>query len=233
MAIIQDDCIVLKSIRYGETSRIINVLSNNNGKFSAIVKGVRKPGSKTSGVIEPLNIINIIFYYKKNRDLQLISKAEFKKAFRNIQEDLDKLSVGFRMVELVNKAVYDNEPVTPIYYLLSESISLLDEKGINNALILLCFQAKLSLMMGISHHFDTIENINDRHFPDKDLFDLDKGILDFLNDISKKKFSEIYGNMPENETILKLNSIYDKFLSRHIENFGQLRAKNIVNEINI
>ncbi len=233
MAIVQDDCIVLKSIRYGETSRIINVLSNNNGKFSAIVKGARKPGTKISGVIEPLNLINIIFYHKNNRDLQLISKAEFKKSFKNIQEDLDKLSAGFRMVELVNKAVYDNEPVTPIFYLLSECISLLNEKGINNALILLYFQSKLSLMMGISHHFDTIDKINDRHFPDKDLFDLEPETLIFLNDISKKKFSEINKIMPENETILTLNSIYDKFLSRHIENFGQLRAKNIVTEINI
>ncbi|CAN5632128.1 hypothetical protein BH10BAC5_BH10BAC5_00700 [soil metagenome] len=232
MSIVQDDCIVLKSIRYGETSRIINVLSNNNGKFSAIIKGVRKPGSRSGGVIEPLNLINVVVYFKKDRDLQLISKAEFRKAYKNIQKDLDKLSSGYRMVELVNKAVYDNEPVGPVFELLAESIALLDEEGINNNLILLYFQAKLSLMMGISHHFDTIDNINDRHFPDKDLFNLSPDILNYLNAVSKNKFSEIYKEQPENETILKLNSIYDKFLSRHIENFGQLRAKNIIFELN-
>ena len=233
MGIVQDDCIVLKSIRYGETSRIISVLSNNNGKFSALIKGVRKPGSRSGGVIEPLNFLNIVVYFKKNRDLQLISKAEFKKAYKNIPKDLEKLSSGFRMAELVNKAIYDNERVEPVFKLLSESIALLDEIGINNSLVLLYLQCKLCVMMGISHFFDTNNNFNDRHFPDKDLFSLEPEILDFLNLVTKKKFSEIYESCPENETILKLNSIYDKFLSRHIENFGQLRAKNIVTEINI
>src|SRR2546423_12270305 len=42
----RDQGVVLRSIKLGETDRIVTVLARGHGKIRAVAKGVRKPGSR-------------------------------------------------------------------------------------------------------------------------------------------------------------------------------------------
>ena len=75
---LKTDAFILSGFKYGDTSKIVTLFSEEAGKFSAIVKGVRNNKSKLGGVFENMNHVNVIFSKKENRDLQFISKAEME-----------------------------------------------------------------------------------------------------------------------------------------------------------
>ncbi|MEO6696024.1 MAG: DNA repair protein RecO, partial [Ignavibacteria bacterium] len=73
MPIVKTDAFVLKSFRYGDTSKIVTLFTEDFGKISAIVKGARNFKSKLCGVLESMNYINAIIYLKSSRELQLVT----------------------------------------------------------------------------------------------------------------------------------------------------------------
>jgi recombinational DNA repair protein (RecF pathway) len=52
--------------------------------------------------------LNLFFYFKENKDLHLISNAEYAKSFKSIYNDYDKMQVGFKIIELVNRTTADH-----------------------------------------------------------------------------------------------------------------------------
>ena len=53
MAIYREQGIVLRTYKLGETDRIVHVLTSGRGKIRAVAKGIRRPGSKFGGRLEP------------------------------------------------------------------------------------------------------------------------------------------------------------------------------------
>ena len=47
------------------------------GKMSFIAKGIRKPKNPTLSILQPFNILEIQFYYKDGRNIQMIKEALF------------------------------------------------------------------------------------------------------------------------------------------------------------
>ncbi|MBK8550925.1 MAG: DNA repair protein RecO [Ignavibacteria bacterium] len=108
MSIVKTEAFVLKSFRYGETSKIVTLFTKDFGKMNAIVKGARNFKSKLCGTLESMNHINAVIYLKDNRDLQLISSAEYKKSYSNIIADFDKLEVAYQIIEIMNKSLIEH-----------------------------------------------------------------------------------------------------------------------------
>ena len=76
--IVNTSAIVLKSFSYGESSLIARCFSEKNGKVSLIVKGAKKNKSPKAPYFQPLCYIDIIYNHKLNRDLQILSKVNFR-----------------------------------------------------------------------------------------------------------------------------------------------------------
>ena len=49
----RDQGVVLRTIKLGETDRIVTILTQGHGKVRAVAKGVRKPGSRFGARLEP------------------------------------------------------------------------------------------------------------------------------------------------------------------------------------
>ena len=103
MSSLKTEAIILKGFKYGDSSKIITLFSQDIGKFSAIVKGVRNSKSKNSGVFENMNLVNVLFNKKDNRDLQFISNAECISSFPKVKENFEKLMVAYKLLELHQK----------------------------------------------------------------------------------------------------------------------------------
>ena len=58
--------IVLNYIKYGDTSIICKIYTEQYGLQSYIINGVRNSKSKNIGLFQPLNILDMVVYYKKN-----------------------------------------------------------------------------------------------------------------------------------------------------------------------
>ena len=85
--IVNTPAIVLKSFSYGESSLIARCFSKNNGKVSLIIKGAKSSKSPKASYFQPLSYIDIIYNYKLNRELQVLSKVNFREYWSKILND--------------------------------------------------------------------------------------------------------------------------------------------------
>ena len=70
------DAIVLRAIKYGDTSKIVTLYTRRFGKVAVIAKGARSAKSKFGSALEPMSLIQAVFYRKENREVQLLSQAD-------------------------------------------------------------------------------------------------------------------------------------------------------------
>ena len=62
----RDRGVVLRSIKLGETDRIVTFLTEGRGKVRAVAKGVRKPKSRFGARLEPTTHLNLKLYAARN-----------------------------------------------------------------------------------------------------------------------------------------------------------------------
>ena len=73
--IIDSTAIVLKRFRYGETSIIARCFVEEIGKISFMVHGAHRIKSSKAAYFQPANYLDLVFYYKKTREIQSISRS--------------------------------------------------------------------------------------------------------------------------------------------------------------
>jgi DNA repair protein RecO (recombination protein O) len=101
--------IVLRRIDFGDTSRIAHFYTEDFGKISVMVKGARSPKSKIGAIVDTMNVVELIFYKKETRDLQLASQIDLLHHFANTRDDLDKYQYASAIVELLSVLTAENE----------------------------------------------------------------------------------------------------------------------------
>ena len=124
--IITTEAIVLSKLKYGDTSKIVTLYTNDFGKLSAIVKGGRDSKSKIGSVIDPMNHIQIVLYKKDTREIQIISSADLINHFRRIKEDLDRLEYSQAILELLKKLTVEHESNRRLFKGSVRILTLLD-----------------------------------------------------------------------------------------------------------
>ncbi len=119
-----DVAYVLHKRRYQETSLILQLLTRSNGRVSCIAKGVLRKGSKLSGVLEPLCLLQI--ETKGKSSLQTLTNAEVSYRHRELLKD--RLFALFYMNELIVKLTAENDSLTSLFDNYSRSIESLSEE---------------------------------------------------------------------------------------------------------
>lgn len=124
--ILKTEAIVLNKINYGDTSKIVNLFTKDVGKIAVMVKGGRDNKSKTGKITDPLNYIQIIYYQKDTREIQLLTEADLVLYFHNIKNDIDRLSYSSAILELFIKLIPENECNLRLFKGLLKILGLMD-----------------------------------------------------------------------------------------------------------
>jgi DNA repair protein RecO (recombination protein O) len=146
--LVSTDAVVLRSMKYGETSKIVTLYSKKFGKIKIIAKGARSAKSKFGASLEPMTHSSIVFYKKEQRELHLLSKSEISKPYFKFGDDGDKLAVGLAVVELVNQVMHDEEENLPMFSLLVEALEAVDHASGNLLSIFFAFELRLLEIFG-------------------------------------------------------------------------------------
>lgn len=118
--------IVIKTIDYGETNKIITIFSKRTGKFTALARGAKKPRSRMAAVAQPF-ILGQFFVYL-NKGLSTVQQGEVLNTFRKIREDIVKTAYTAYITELTDKLVDEKTPDPFLYDQLFETMSWIAEK---------------------------------------------------------------------------------------------------------
>jgi len=119
--------IVLTNADYHETSKIVTCLTADRGKLRGLVKGAKRPKSRFGSSLEPITHIELLFYEKEGRSLNIITQTDIIDSFDPIKGDFDRLAYAGYVVELCDRFVQEGEESGEVFSLALESLGLLCE----------------------------------------------------------------------------------------------------------
>lgn len=118
------EAVVLRRQDLGETDRLLTLLTPGQGKLRAVAKGVRRPGSRKAGHLEPFSRVDVLL--ARGRELDVITQAEAVHVYPHVREDLLRLGRAAYLVELVDRFALEQEGQPALYRLLVELLGLLE-----------------------------------------------------------------------------------------------------------
>jgi DNA repair protein RecO (recombination protein O) len=146
--IVKTEAIVLKSMRFRDTSKIVTFYSRRYGKIKGIAKGARDITSKFGGALEPLSLVSVVLYRKEQRQIQLISQCDLIHRYRDIHSNISKMAVGLGILELLQRATHDEEENAALFNLVKGVLQTLERADRNPINILRAFQLRLGTIFG-------------------------------------------------------------------------------------
>ena len=129
---IRTKAIVLRRTNYGESDRILNLLTEK-GMLSCIAKGVRKEKSKLAGGIELFCLSEVTVHEGKNNKLGVLTSAKMLEAYQNISLKLESLELASTILKTVTKVAETTSG--PEYFYLVKQIFQALEVGVNPELV--------------------------------------------------------------------------------------------------
>ncbi len=142
----KDEGIVLRTYRLGESDKILRILTRENGKRSAVGKGVRKTSSRFGARVEPLTHARLFLH--RGRSMDTVKQAEIINSFQEVRDDLDLFVAGSAMAELVDSITEEGEPVPRLFELLLLGLQLLKQYPARAGVVLATFQFKVMAEAG-------------------------------------------------------------------------------------
>ena len=148
--IIKTNGIVLKYLKYKESSIICKIYTESHGLQSFIVNGVRSTKSCQLSIYQPLNQLSMILYKKSNSTLNRIKESKISKIYRSLHTDISKISICFFLSEFLSKVLSSEEDQISKFKFITESILYFDKKKNNYNDFHIQFLLKLSYHFGFS-----------------------------------------------------------------------------------
>ncbi len=151
--IVKTDAVILKAMKYRETSKIVTLYTRQFGKVSAVAKGACGVKSKFGAALEPMSYVSVVLYRKENRALQYITQCDIIKPFLDLFSKIEKMSVGMCVVELMDAVMHNEEENSPMFRLLVETLDAVDSSRKNAQNLFLFFEIHLASLLGFKPNF--------------------------------------------------------------------------------
>jgi len=137
------DGLILKRSNFGEADRVITTLTNRFGKISLIARGVRRIKSRRAGNVEVLNLVKLHLFKAKSYTL---TEAESIETFPKLKENLVLSTVGFHIIELVDRLVPIEQKNARLFDLTVAVLKILEESP--RQIFIRAFEVKLLGILG-------------------------------------------------------------------------------------
>ena len=236
--------IVLRAIKYGETSLVLTMFTELLGLQSYIVNGIRaasKKGSSKSIFFQPAAILDLVVYHNEYKNLQRIKEYKWAYLYQHIFSDVRKNAVALFMIELLTKSLKQPEPNAELFYFAEDALMHLDDASDTVAAN---FPLFFALHMAVFFGF----RITDKFSEKQHYLDLQEGVfsdvqpahLNYLDDKAAEVSSYILKAQQPNELEdLKLNKEFRRFLLNayevyyrlHISEFGSMKTLPVLKEM--
>ena len=232
--IIKSEGIVFRTLKYSETSLILDIYSNDHGIGSYIISGVRKSKSKLANLFHPMNIIDFVAYHQEDK-LSRIKEASFHYTYDDMYNSIVKSSIGLFIIDLARNAIKEKEAQSETYHLIKQFLMGIDKGTVTLKYAPLNFAVEFAAHMG----FELYNNYSDA----RPYFDLTSG--SFVEDLTRSphcidaQLSHylshiIAGNpdiqIPKESRSILLDKMVD-FYKFHISGFRELKSVDVIRTI--
>jgi len=143
--------IIINTRNYGDTSRILDILTVDYGLIGVLAKGCKSMKSNLRSVTDKLTYATFTLYYKEDK-LSTLKEATVINNFSNIKKDIEKISYASFILDLSNQ-VYKQSENIDIYNLLISSLIKIND-GFNPLIITNILELKYLNYLGVMPTLD-------------------------------------------------------------------------------
>lgn len=120
--------IILRTIKYGETSVICSIFTELLGLQSYMIKGVRTGKSRTNkaNLLFSSSMLDMVVYHQPQKNLQLVKESQAAYLYHTVQENVIKNGVAVFAMEIVTQLLADHDPAPELFYFTEDFLKKLD-----------------------------------------------------------------------------------------------------------
>jgi len=126
MSSLKTQALVVKSMDWQESSKIVTLYTREAGKLKVIARGAKRKTSPYRGMLATLNRIEAVIYLSAKRQLQILGEVSLEDPFTPVKNDYDKTGFSFAVLELADRFLQEDER-DPVFF--DFLIVLLGEMG--------------------------------------------------------------------------------------------------------
>ena len=116
--------LVLRSVDYKESDRILTLLTREQGKLTASARGSRRRGSAIAAGTQLLSWSDMVLYEYRGR--WAVKEAAVERQFRGGEQDVERLSLGCYFAEAAEALALEDVPSPELLSLTLNSLHVLD-----------------------------------------------------------------------------------------------------------
>lgn len=120
--------LVLSGVDYGESDRILALLTDERGRLSAFARGARKSRRRFAGALEPFTLLDVQLVESRG-DLCRLDAAQVLDGFGALREEIGRAARASYAAELVRELAREREPQPELFALLLGFLEALARAG--------------------------------------------------------------------------------------------------------
>lgn len=120
--------VVSRTMRMSNSSKLVSLITEHYGLVKVVGKGARRPRS-VFGSLEPITLIECIYYHRDIREIQTLSSAETIKPYSALKENLMLFAVASCMVEIAQTHTAEEDVSAGTFGLVVDSLDSLESSG--------------------------------------------------------------------------------------------------------
>jgi DNA repair protein RecO (recombination protein O) len=234
--IFQTGGIVLNHTKYAETSVVVHIYTEQFGKQSYMVNGVRTARNKGKSILlQPLTLLEMQVYHNPKKEIQRIKEFKVTMPFTSIPFEQNKRSIAFFITEVMNKSFREEVSNPEMFQYLENAIIELDKSTEANSF-------HLSFLSVLTRYLGFYPDLFDQE--DLPFFDLQNGHMtseeplhnQFLQDEVKDEWVNMYHSAKNSLTEYRCPSKYrDELIASlidyyklHLHDFSKLKTLDVL-----
>ena len=146
----------MRTVRYGETSLIVDMYTEQKGHQTFIVNSVRKAKATTpASALQLLTLVDMVAYHQDQRKIHRVKELRLEHPWQSIPFDMRKSAVITCLAEICSKCITTADPHPELFTFLRESLLGFDRPDSFDRDFLIRFLVSLSQFLGFGFEVPT------------------------------------------------------------------------------
>lgn len=141
--------IILHQIKYTDSGIITQLYTRDFGRQSIMIKGMRsRKSGKHNALFQPMFILDLDFYYREARDIQILKEFSVAFAPSDIYSDIKKSSIAVFLSEILTSVLKEETSNHQLFDFIEESVKYLNNSRSGFVNFHIAFLIGLSSFLG-------------------------------------------------------------------------------------
>lgn len=248
MKLHQTKGIVLRTVKYGETSVIVTIFTELFGIQSYLINGVRtstaRSGSKLS-FFQPASLLEMVVYHNELKQLNRVREYKWTYLYNSLSSDVVKNGIAMFIIELLSRCLKQPEPNAELFQFTEDCLIEIDRSDIQSSANFPLFYAlhatnffgvpPVNISAAVARSPEIYFDLKEGNFssvrPDHPQF-LENRLAVITAELLKaRKWVELSGVKLNQDSRRALLEAYEQYYHLHIPDFRPLKSIRILREI--